>query len=234
MYFRRGFTLIELLVAIALTAILAGLVSVSYSNARRTSRDGTRRTDAYTYAAALENYGLINGGSYFVQLTKACPTPITPPSNSEILNSSSYVDNCVGAIALSVGRMNFRGGTETDLSSGFVDQYTAKYTISEGLKSLGFLSSINFDPLAKADPTIAGQPDFIFLRCTASGAQANFGSKTDGVAAVWVRLESSPTDIEKRNAAKTCGGTGSPYTYSSNANLSTQSNWFAALVGGTL
>ena len=51
---RKGFTLIELLVVMTIIAVLAGLALVSYQGARKTARDGKRKTDLEQIRSALE------------------------------------------------------------------------------------------------------------------------------------------------------------------------------------
>jgi len=50
----KGFTLIELLVVMTIIAVLAGLALVSYQGARKTARDGKRKTDLEQIRSALE------------------------------------------------------------------------------------------------------------------------------------------------------------------------------------
>jgi|SRR3989344_7031839 len=53
---KRGFTLVEILVVIAIIGILIGLSSVVYQAARKTTRDGQRKTDLSDIRGALEIY----------------------------------------------------------------------------------------------------------------------------------------------------------------------------------
>jgi len=50
----KGFTLIELLVAMTIIAILAGLALVSYQGARKSARDGKRKSDLEQIRSGLE------------------------------------------------------------------------------------------------------------------------------------------------------------------------------------
>lgn len=50
----KGFTLVELLIAMMIIAILVSLAMVSLQGARRTARDGRRKTDLEAVRAALE------------------------------------------------------------------------------------------------------------------------------------------------------------------------------------
>jgi len=61
---KKGFTLIELLVVIAIIGILAGLTLVSYTGARKQTRDTQRKSDLGQYRTALEAYSAANDGLY--------------------------------------------------------------------------------------------------------------------------------------------------------------------------
>lgn len=52
----KGFTLIELLIVIAIIAILASIIVVSYANAQTKARDNKRRADIQSIASALQVY----------------------------------------------------------------------------------------------------------------------------------------------------------------------------------
>lgn len=61
--FRRagGFTLIELLISISIIAILSVVLSVSFSNAQKNSRDQRRISDLKAIQSAAEQYYLLSG-----------------------------------------------------------------------------------------------------------------------------------------------------------------------------
>lgn len=53
---RQGFTLIELLVVMAIIGVLVSLALVSYQSARKSARDGKRKSDLEQIRSALEMY----------------------------------------------------------------------------------------------------------------------------------------------------------------------------------
>lgn len=54
--FQLGFTLLEVLVVVSVIGILAGIVAVNLSSARRLARDARRKQDAQEIQSALELY----------------------------------------------------------------------------------------------------------------------------------------------------------------------------------
>lgn len=72
---KRGFTLIELLVVLTIIGILASLVIINVSNARKSGRDAKRVANLKSIQTALEMYAEKNGG-YPVTFTRvATGTP---------------------------------------------------------------------------------------------------------------------------------------------------------------
>lgn len=94
---QKGFTLLELLVVIGIIGILVSLITVSFSNAQKSSRDSRRRQDIVAIQNAMEQYysqkfeypvctGISCGtlASYFVNSTAP-----TDPLNSTV-NGVTY------------------------------------------------------------------------------------------------------------------------------------------------
>lgn len=195
---RKAFTIVELLVSISIIALLASLVTVSLTGARRASRDSRRQTDVKAYSAAMEKYQLTTG-SYFVR-DDGCNMPSV--SNS----------NCVGAEGLSYGRMNYKG---TDREGG--KAYVGGQTIAEKLLAKGLINKIAKDPNNNKDENTANQSDYILIRCNNNGSQST--AIKDDAYAVWAQLENEPSAVNVQNSAKSCGGslsTTSPLNFGSN------------------
>ena len=60
-FYSKGFTLIELLVVIAIIGILATVITVAVSSARKKARDASRQSDFKNLSTALEMYNNDNG-----------------------------------------------------------------------------------------------------------------------------------------------------------------------------
>lgn len=81
---QRGFTLVELLISMSIIAILAVVLSVSFSNAQKGGRDQRRIEDMKAVQSAAEQYYLLKG-SY--------PTTVSSWSvNSQVVLQSFPVD----------------------------------------------------------------------------------------------------------------------------------------------
>lgn len=61
---QKGFTLLELLVVIGIIGILVSLITVSFSNAQKSSRDSRRRQDIVAIQNAMEQYYSQNNFTY--------------------------------------------------------------------------------------------------------------------------------------------------------------------------
>lgn len=95
----KGFTLIELLIVMTIIAVLMGLALVSYQGARKTARDGKRKTDIETIRSALEicyadtnSYpltGEINTSVSCGGKTYLTPTPKDPATSNNYYYSSN-------------------------------------------------------------------------------------------------------------------------------------------------
>jgi len=78
---KNGFTLIELLVVISIIGILAAMLTSSFSEAQKNSRDAKRRGDLKSIQNALEQYRVSNGtypGGTYPGNASNIP-PIVPP-----------------------------------------------------------------------------------------------------------------------------------------------------------
>lgn len=79
---KNGFTLLELLVVIGIIGILVSLITVSFSNAQKISRDSRRRQDLVSIQNAMEQYYAANDFEYpgCVSLVGECDK-LTSPVN---------------------------------------------------------------------------------------------------------------------------------------------------------
>lgn len=86
---KRGFTIVELIVAMAVIAIIAGIVIVSYGSIQRQARDSDRDSDIVQIKIGLQKYYADNS-----TYPDVCPGgPDTGCSVSELnLALSSYID----------------------------------------------------------------------------------------------------------------------------------------------
>lgn len=90
----QGFTLIELIVVIAIIAVLTGLVSFNFQQARMKARDISRKSDLKQIANALEAYKSDNASYPANPSTALVPTYMKEyfRDPKEILQSGSWVD----------------------------------------------------------------------------------------------------------------------------------------------
>jgi len=90
----KGFTLMELLVVMTIMAVLMGLALVSYQGARKTARDGKRKSDLEEIRGALEmcrtDIGIYLGVSFGSALTCDGKTYLNPVPVDPV-NSGDYV-----------------------------------------------------------------------------------------------------------------------------------------------
>jgi prepilin-type N-terminal cleavage/methylation domain-containing protein len=85
--FQRGFTLIELLAVIAIIGILAALILVSLSNARKQAADVQRKSVVRAIAQAEESYANNHTGTYSLLSTDIVPLMSSAPANNCMLTS---------------------------------------------------------------------------------------------------------------------------------------------------
>ena len=100
----KGFTLLELLVVIGIMAILISLVSVSYTNAQKSSRDARRKQDLKIIQNAMEQYYTQSSYNY---------PPSTNCSGNSCSAISSYIQGGVpvdpinGTVVTTVGTKDY-------------------------------------------------------------------------------------------------------------------------------
>ena len=70
----KGFTLVELLVTIAIIGILASIIVVNISGARKQARDAKRQSELKAIQTALEQYANQNAGVYPDDVAALVPT----------------------------------------------------------------------------------------------------------------------------------------------------------------
>lgn len=87
-YRHKGFTLIELLVVISIISLLASIVLVSFSNARRKARDAKRVADLNQMAKAFELF-FSDNNSY--------------PTNNQAVTTYGILANCSGSAGCAPG-----------------------------------------------------------------------------------------------------------------------------------
>jgi len=84
---KQGFTLVELLVTIAIIGILASIIVVNISGARKQARDAKRQSELKSIQTALEQYANLNNGLYPSDLSQLSPfinpIPIDPMTGQE-------------------------------------------------------------------------------------------------------------------------------------------------------
>lgn len=76
-----GFTLVELLISISIIAILSVVLSITFSNAQKDSRDQRRISDLKAIQNAAEQYYMLNNSNYPTNLNVAW----TGPGSQKIL-----------------------------------------------------------------------------------------------------------------------------------------------------
>jgi prepilin-type N-terminal cleavage/methylation domain-containing protein len=191
MHKKRGITLIELLVTIAILALLAVAVSISFTSVRQKSRDARRKQDVNGYVVALEKYK-ITSGNYLLK------------TNSSAVCSANNTD-CAGINGLSWGRMNYKGKDQGGL-------YNTHNSIAELITKLGLIAGPVTDPTNHGSVTTADKLDYVMMRCFKNAAGADqitspTSSQPDLYVSVWAKLERPLGEADQENAKGYCGGT---------------------------
>jgi prepilin-type N-terminal cleavage/methylation domain-containing protein len=120
----KGFTLIELLVVIAIIGILAGLVMISTSRARKQARDTQRKEMVRAISGAMELYANDNDGRY--------PTNLPNDLNNYISAGSGWNTKAPKCLTSQNSQVNWDQCFSSLSESG--------YTISTRLESGGTFS----------------------------------------------------------------------------------------------
>lgn len=99
----KGFTLIELLVVMTIIAVLAGLALVSYQGARKSARDGKRKSDLEQIRSALEMcYSDENQYPGDISSSVACGgEPYLSPTPRDPVSGADYVYTPAGSPVVS-------------------------------------------------------------------------------------------------------------------------------------
>ena len=117
---KKGFTIIELLITISIMTLLLAAAAISISTARRNSRDGKRVGDISLIGQAIDQAGVVKGGSYPTNVNGGdpsvmCASEILSSSNSNGLDLSLFPQRSIptdplAATAKTQGCTSFRDG----------------------------------------------------------------------------------------------------------------------------
>ena len=183
----------ELMVVISIIAILAGVITVSFTQVRQRSRDSRRRSDLDVYTSALNQYHAING-TFRVMGKLLSGTVVTV--GADVLNT--------GSVGQGFGLLNFANGT----TAGNI-HYPTSLSISAALLQGGYLTKPAADPFNNTFPNTTpasgtDQPDYALVLCSSNGDQATTGS-ADGFA-LWAKMERPLSTFDTANTVHYCGG----------------------------
>jgi general secretion pathway protein G len=125
----KGFTLIELLVVMAIIAILVSLALVSYQSARKSARDGKRKSDLEQIRSALEMYKSDSATSAYPDALADLSDYIVLPSDP--LSTRNYAYSRSGSSYVLCASLELQTTASADCSglscgSGVVCSYAAK------------------------------------------------------------------------------------------------------------
>jgi prepilin-type N-terminal cleavage/methylation domain-containing protein len=196
----KAFTALELIIGISVLSILTAIVTVNYTAARRTSRDGVRRSDGHTLLAAVTSYQL-SYGSAFIHLTDLSLPCVIPAQFPLDPTQPAIGTGCVGANGRGYGKVNFKGGL-IPVNVAQTRLYPST-SITDALTSAGFLASVPKDPQS-GSVTDPNQPDYSLIRCSKDGVQniSRGGTRF----AIWISLENPPSSQDDVNTTSYCGG----------------------------
>lgn len=191
-----------MLVVVAVMSLLATLVILNLSEARKKARDSRRVSDVRIYAAALNLYKITHNSFFIVHPTLNC----TLPADESDAGSRT---NCVGAQGRGYGKIHLKSLPADPIvtTTGTPSRTYTNTSIADAIQT--FIGTQAKDPLNK--DAIGNNPnaqDYILVRCEVGaspvGGKQNFG--TGGQAfGIIAKLESTTTVVEDDNTTSYCG-----------------------------
>jgi prepilin-type N-terminal cleavage/methylation domain-containing protein len=198
---QRAFSVVELLVAISVLAILAAVITITFTNTRRNSRDARRKADVQTINSAVTQYQATNGTSFVT--FGACSIPSGMEQDPTVLATGV---GCTGAGGRSYGKVNLKSATTDGYVATTEPRTYAAMSILEALVRGQYLTLAPRDPLAStATGTDPLARDYVLIRACIASGQQQVGSRGTALA-VWAALEGAPTTDERVNSLKLPGG----------------------------
>jgi prepilin-type N-terminal cleavage/methylation domain-containing protein len=203
---RRGFTIIELTIAVSVVAILASVVTINFSQSRKTARDGVRRADAPAILTAVSQYAQANGTSMIRNyrnggnVLEDCTVVGSDPA------VTALGAGCVGAGGRGYGKINAKDITAGTIGRGGsgVRAYPSNGSIVDALISGGYFDVRPVDPLSKNSPTNdINTRDYVLIRACPNGEQ-HVGTRGQ-LFAVWTVVENRLTTSDAESIKKLPG-----------------------------
>lgn len=192
-----------MLVVVAVMSLLATLVILNLSEARKQARDTRRVSDVRIYAAALNLYKITHNSFFIVHPTLNCVVS----GESSYLPIGSRTD-CVGAQGRAYGKIHLKSSPTSTLPVTDGDRDYSNTSIAEALQA--FIGTQAKDPLNKdASGNDPNARDYVLIRCnvgdTVTGGTQNFGMNSGQAFGIIAKLESATTVVEDDNTTSYCG-----------------------------